>query len=338
MSTVSQAVLLVNLGSPDSPSVRDVRRYLAEFLMDKRVLDVPWLLRALVVYGAILPRRPAQSAKAYATIWTNEGSPLVTMSQTVQTLLQQKTAYPVGLAMRYGHLSIAKEITRLLAAYPALTRLMLLPLYPHYAMSSYETVVCRVQEELARQVRSIQLTVIPPFYQNPGYIQVLKTMIQEEWVQHPWDHLLFSYHGIPERHIKKADPTQQHCLTQASCCNTASPAHDTCYRHQCFQSTRLVMAGGDVPYSHSISFQSRLGKDPWLKPYTDMEVVRLAQSGVKRLAIICPAFVSDCLETLEEIKDRARHDFLDAGGEDFVYIPCLNDRPDWIEVLGDCLR
>ena len=334
-----KAVLLVNLGSPDSPSVRDVRRYLAEFLMDPYVLDVPALLRALIVYGAILPFRPKESAHAYASIWTPEGSPLVTMSASVQSLLAQQLPMPVGLAMRYGSLSIKAEVCRLLHSYPELDEIVLVPLYPQFAMSSYQTVVEETNRVMRVHAPHVALRIVEPFYQHARYIEALHQSIERAWEKHPWDCLLFSYHGIPERHLRKSDPTKNHCLIQDNCCSVDSKAHETCYRHQCYTTTRLAMASFSQPQvPHWISFQSRLGRDPWLQPYTDFEVVRLAESGVKRLAVICPAFVSDCLETLEEINDRARQDYIKAGGESFYYIPCLNDHPDWIAALTEWVQ
>ncbi|MBC8097692.1 MAG: ferrochelatase [Akkermansiaceae bacterium] len=326
---MSKAVLLVNLGSPDSPSVPDVRRYLNEFLMDGRVIDVAWPIRRFVV-GTILIKRPAESAHAYDKIWTKEGSPLVATSRHVQAALQKRVSVPVELAMRYQNPSIESAIQAL--AGRGANDVLLIPLFPHYAMSSYETAVVRVQEVAAKLAPQMKITVQPPYYNAPDFIAAL--VASAEPFLKDYDHLLFSYHGIPERHIKKSDTTGCHCLSRPDCCEVPSPAHATCYRAQCYQTTSAFVAKAGVPADkYSVSFQSRLGKDPWLKPYTDYELVRLAQEGKKRMLVICPAFVSDCLETIEEIGMRGCEDFLKASGKEFTRIPCMNEHPLWIEAL-----
>jgi ferrochelatase len=327
---MSKAVLLVNLGSPDSPSVPDVRRYLNEFLMDGRVIDVAWLLRRFIV-GMILINRPKESAHAYQTIWTPEGSPLIVTSRNVRRLLQERVHVPVELAMRYQNPSIESAVQNL--ARRGVTRLHLIPLFPHYAMSSYETAVERVKEVVAKRAPQISLTVEPPYGDAPDFIAALVESAGPQLTS-GFDHLLFSFHGVPERQIKKSDPTGRHCLTVKDCCHVASEAHKFCYRHQCFRTAEEFARGAGLPAGKwSVSFQSRLGRDPWLKPYTDFELERLAKDGVKRLLVICPAFVSDCLETIEEIGMRGRETFLVAGGMEFAQIPCLNEHPRWIETL-----
>jgi ferrochelatase len=324
-------VLLVNLGSPDSPSVPDVRRYLREFLMDGRVLDTPWPIRFAVVNVAILPRRPRQSAEAYHQIWTSEGSPLIVSSRRVQQALQGRLPVPIELAMRYQNPSIPAAVAEL--ARQGVDRLLLIPLFPHYAMSSFETAVVRVQEEVARQCPAVRLDVQPPYYQHPDYIAALVESARPH-LAGSWDHLLFSFHGIPERHLRKSDPTGHHCLQSATCCETPSPAHARCYRAQCFATVAAFTRAAGLPANRwSVSFQSRLGRDPWLKPYTDFELERFARAGTKRLLVLCPAFVSDCLETLEEIRLRGAETFRAAGGENLTQIPCLNEHPRWIEAL-----
>jgi protoporphyrin/coproporphyrin ferrochelatase len=326
-----KGVLLVNLGSPDSPSVADVRRYLREFLMDGRVLDAPWPVRFCVVHFAILPFRPKHSAEAYHKIWMPEGSPLVVISRNVQAKLQQRVSVPVELAMRYQNPSISQAVRNL--AQKGVDELLLIPLFPHYAMSSFETAVERVKEVAAVLAPQMRLQVQPPCFQDPDYITALVGSAQE-FLKQDFDHLLFSFHGLPERHLRKSDPTGRHCLAAENCCATASPAHATCYRAQCFKTVAAFVKQAGVPEGkYSISFQSRLGRDPWLKPYTDFELPRLAQSGVKRLLVMCPAFVSDCLETLEEIGLRGRETFLEAGGTEATLIPCLNEHPLWLEAL-----
>ncbi len=333
---MTPGVLLVNLGSPDSPSVRDVRRYLREFLMDGRVLDAPWPIRFGVVHGRILPFRPRQSAEAYHKIWTPEGSPLIVISQRVQAELQRRLPMPVELAMRYQNPAVVTAVDRLHAR--GITDLLLIPLFPHYAMSSYETAVERVKEVAARRAPGLRLQVQPPFYAEDDYTTALVASA-EPWLREPFDLLLFSFHGIPERHLRKSDPTKAHCLQAADCCHAASPAHATCYRHQCFATVKAFVAKAGLPAEkYAVSFQSRLGREPWLKPYTDFEVERFARAGVKRLRVICPAFVSDCLETLEEIGLRANASFRQAGGTDFALIPCLNDHPLWLNALERMAR
>jgi ferrochelatase len=327
---MSKAVLLVNLGSPDSPSVPDVRRYLNEFLMDGRVLDVAWPVRRFVV-SMILMNRPKESAHAYEKIWTTEGSPLVATSERVRALLQQRVSVPVELAMRYQNPSIPEAVKRL--AGRGATDLLLIPLYPHYAMSSYESTVERVREVAARIAPEMRLQIQPPFFDAPDYLKALVGSA-EEYLKRGYDHLLFSFHGVPERQIRKSDPTGSHCLTVNDCCHVKSEAHKFCYRHQCFRTAEEFVREAGVPADKwSISFQSRLGKDPWLKPYTDFELPRLAQAGKKRMLVICAAFVSDCLETIEEIGMRGRETFLQAGGTELTLIPCMNEHPLWIDAL-----
>jgi protoporphyrin/coproporphyrin ferrochelatase len=328
---MSKGLLLVNLGSPNSPSVPDVRRYLREFLMDGRVLDVNWLARFCIVNFAILPRRPQKSAHAYQSIWTPAGSPLIAISRNVAKALQQRLPVPVALAMRYQNPSIPDAIARL--ADPGVDEALVVPLFPQYAMSSYETAVERVKEVAARLAPRMRLRFQPPFFEHPDYIAALVGSARE-FLAEPFDHLLFSFHGLPERHLRKSDPTGSHCLGSQNCCQTPSPAHATCYRAQCFKTVAaFVRAAGLAEGRYSVAFQSRLGRDPWLKPYTDVELVRFPAGGVKRLLVICPAFVSDCLETLEEIGIRGRESFLQAGGSQFKLIACLNEHPLWLGAL-----
>jgi len=324
-----KGILLVNLGSPDSPSVKDVRRYLREFLMDARVLDAPYPIRFFVVHGCILPFRPKQSAEAYHKIWTPEGSPLVVTSQKVQAELRRRSPMPVELAMRYQNPSIESAVGRL--QQQGVAQLLLIPLFPHYAMSSFETAVERVKEVLARRAPGIALETIPPYFDHPDYIEALVASASD-YLKRGYDHLLFSFHGLPERHLRKSDPTCSHCLQAENCCEATSPALATCYRAQCFKTAEAFVKKAGVT-KYSVAFQSRLGKDPWLKPYTDFELVRLARDGIKTMLVICPAFVADCLETLEEIGLRGRDTFLEAGGSALTLIPCMNEHPLWIAAL-----
>ncbi|MEI6279492.1 MAG: ferrochelatase [Verrucomicrobiae bacterium] len=331
-----QGVLLINLGSPDSTSVADVRKYLREFLMDPRVLDAPWPVRWCVVHLAILPKRPAQSAEAYKKIWTAEGSPLVVTSRNVRRELQRRVGddLVIELAMRYQNPGIEPAILRLRGQ--AVTDLLVFPLFPHYAMSSFETAVVRAKELAARLAPEMRLKIAAPYYDDPRYIAALVASATD-FLNAGCDHLLFSFHGLPERHLRKANPGR--CLATPDCCETPGPAHSTCYRAQCFATARAFVEAAGVPaHKYSVSFQSRLGRDPWLKPHTDFELVRLAGNGVKKLLVICPAFVSDCLETLEEIALRGREIFLGAGGGGFALIPCLNEHPRWLDALEKLTR
>jgi len=334
-----RAVLLANLGSPDSASAAGVRRFLAEFLGDSRVLDAPpQPLRWLLLHGIILRFRPSKSARAYASVWTPGGSPLVVTTRSVQQKLAARLGpdMPVAVGMRYGRPSIANAVAQLAAG--GVRELLLIPQYPHYAMSSWETVAVKVREEVARLAPGIRLETVQPFYGDDDYIEALFATIQP-FLARPHDHLLFSYHGIPVRHLRKADSSRAHCTVAPDCCNTCSPAHATCYRAQVMRTTQLLARRAGLDSGrYSISFQSRLAGEPWLEPYTDRELKRLAARGLKRLLIITPAFTADCLETLEEIRIAGRSAFLAAGGESVEHIPCLNDHPAYIDFLAGRVR
>lgn len=324
-------VLLLNLGSPASTAVPDVKAYLHEFLADDRVIDVAFVRKFIIPY-LVVPKRAPDSAEAYQRVWTPEGSPLVVVSEKQRELAAQGRSFPVALAMRYGEPSIAKVIGELVSQ--GVDRLFVVPLYPHYAMSSYETVVVRVMEEIAAQKPAMQVDLLQPFYQDEDYIAAMVENAKP-YLDRGYDHVLFSYHGIPERHLRKSDPSHAHCLARPDCCETCHPAHATCYRHQCFSTTKAFAALAGIPADkHSISFQSRLGRDPWLKPYTDFVLEELPAKGVKNLLVMCPAFITDCLETLEEISMEGKEDFLKAGGEQFLQIPCLNDSPAFARFLN----
>lgn len=331
------AILLLNLGSPDSTATKDVHKYLMEFLMDKRVIDYPYLFRRILVGGIIVPFRAAKSAEAYQTIWTKEGSPLIALTRQLQEALQGQVDIPVEMAMRYGNPSMAEACGRLLKKMPDLEEIIAIPLYPQYAMASYETAVEYAQEIHRKNRFSFRLTFIKPFYNESRYLRALSEQIRPFLAQEH-DHILFSYHGVPARHIKKTDPTGTHCLQSTACCETASPAHATCYRHQCFTTTREIVRLLGIPEGkYSNSFQSRLGKG-WLEPFTDVRLEEMPKEGIKKLFILCPAFVNDCLETLEEIAIRGKKSFLNAGGESYTMIPCLNSNPLWVEALAGWVR
>lgn len=334
----ARAVMLINLGSPDAPETGAVRRYLNQFLMDPQVIQLPWILRRLIVSLLVLPRRPRHSAAAYRSIWWDSGSPLVVLSQRVEQALQQKLNVPVVMAMRYGSPSIERQLLQL-AKNDAIRELLVLPMYPHHADSTVLTSILEVKRVIRVHQLPFTLTVVPPFYAQPDYIDALVNSARACLAQ-DYDHLLFSYHGLPESHLRSADPGGAHCLARADCCASPAPAHATCYRHQVFATTRLFTQRANISADrYSVAFQSRLGRARWLEPSTDNVLRELAQRGVKRLAVICPAFVTDCLETLEEIGLRGREIFIEAGGESLELIPCLNDHPDWLATLADwCQR
>lgn len=331
--TTRTAVLLMNLGSPDSTAVKDVKKYLNQFLMDERVIDLPLIARALLVRGIIVPFRAAKSAEAYKTIWTDKGSPLVVLTKELQGALQKEIEAPVFIAMRYGSPDVKQALRLMRDQLPYLEEVIVVPLYPHYAMSSYETAVANAKKVHAENHFAFRLRVIKPFYNNPAYIKALSSHIGP-WLEKEYDHILFSYHGIPERHIRKSDITHNHCLANGNCCDNNSPAHAFCYRHQVFTTTKMVVEALGIPESkYSVSFQSRLGKG-WLQPFTDIRLEEMPAEGIKKLLVVCPAFVSDCLETLEEIAERGKESFMLAGGESYDMIPCLNTNPLWVKAIA----
>jgi ferrochelatase len=328
-----KGVLLVNLGSPESPSPADVRRYLDEFLMDKRVLDSPYLMRALLVKGIILNTRPKKSAAAYQKIWTDEGSPLIVISKKLKSALSLQLDIPVHLAMRYGSMSIERGIREL--SDQGITEILLIPLYPQFAMSSTETVVEKAREVRGRHFPKLSINHLPAFFNKKLYVEALSSSIDSVLKSVKPDHLLLSYHGLPERHIRKCDITQSHCKIDSTCCVTPSPAHEFCYRHQCFNTSSSIISSLKLDTTFvTTSFQSSLGRDPWLAPNTVHILEKLAADGVKNLVVASPSFVSDCLETLEEMEMEYRQLFLDAGGESFHFVPCLNDNPNWVNALA----
>ncbi len=325
----------MNLGSPDSTGVRDLRKYLNEFLTDKRVIDYSWLFRKIVVQGIIVPARAPKSAEAYRSIWTKNGSPLIQFTRELAEKLQAQVPEPVSIAMRYGNPGMKQAYESLINKVPGLEEVIAIPLYPHYAMSSYETAVEHAREIHRINKYGFKLKFTAPFYQDTRYIHAMAENIRP-WLLKEFDHLLFSFHGIPERHLVKSDPTHQHCLQSAGCCSVGSVAHATCYRHQCLQTMKRVAAELNLPQNKfSFSFQSRLGRQPWLKPYTDFRFQEMPGEGIKKLLVVCPSFVSDCLETLEEIEIRGKESFLASGGSEFQMIPCLNTHPLWVRTLAD---
>ena len=330
-----KGVLLVNLGSPDAPTPEAVKPYLDEFLMDKYVIDFPYLLRAFLVRGIILRKRPEESAHAYKKIWWKEGSPLIVLSERMHKKVAAMVDVPVALAMRYGSMTIEKGLQELHAQ--GVTEVLLLPLYPQYAMASTLTIEVLAEEIRKKKFPHMKLINFPAFYDRPDFIEVLAQSIQKHLKGFEYDQLVFSYHGIPERHLRKADKTKSHqkFVTNEMCCEPGTPEAEFCYRTHCYETTRQVVEKLGIPKDkYCQTFQSRLAGDKWLEPYTDVEIDNMPAKGIKKIAVVTPAFVTDCLETLEEIAIRAKEDFKANGGEDFLAIPCLNDDDDWCATVS----
>jgi ferrochelatase len=332
-------VLLINVGTPDAPETSEVRRYLREFLGDPRVLDMNPVARWLLLEFAILPRRSSRSAEAYRKIWTSEGSPLLVHARALRDGLAARLGprFEVAVGMRYGNPSIAEGL-RLLRS-RGVDRLVLFPLYPQLASSSTGTSLEEAFRILAREWNVPPVATVAPFYDDPGFLDAFVAVAAPALLDLRPEHVLFSFHGLPERHVLKADPSGAHCLAASSCCDAIGPANRTCYRAQSFETARRIAERLTLePDRFSVAFQSRLGRDPWIRPFTDEAIPALAERGVRRLAVFCPAFVADCLETLEEIGMDAREEFLEHGGEDLVLVPSLNAHPMWVEAAARLVR
>jgi ferrochelatase len=327
-------VLLVNLGTPEAPRTGPVRRYLREFLSDPRVLDMPALGRAALLNLVILPFRPSRSAALYRKIWLPEGSPLLVHGAALRDALAKTLPprYRVELAMRYGRPSIGAALERLADA--DVERVIAVPLFPQYAASSSGSALEEIYAQAGRRWNVPPLETLPPFYDDAGFVAAWVAVAKPALAVFEPDFVLMSYHGLPERQVRKSDPSGAHCLASDTCCDTIGAANRFCYRAQCVATTRALGAAlGLGAQQHGFSFQSRLGRTPWLRPYTDGLLPELAERGIRRLAVLCPAFVADCLETLEEIGIRAREQWRDLGGEDLLLVPSLNAHPKWVEAL-----
>jgi ferrochelatase len=332
-------VLLINLGTPDAPRTAPVRRYLREFLSDPLVIDSPAPVRWALLNFVILPFRPRRSAEAYRKIWTAEGSPLLTNSHALRRALGDSLgpSYVVDLAMRYGRPSIRGALHRLHAADVA--RILAVPLFPQYSTAATGSAIACLEQELAAAPELPPHELLPPCYADPRFVRAWVEVAQPELEAFRPDHVLFSYHGLPERQVKATDKTGKHCLQAPGCCAAVGSANRDCYRAQSFATTRAVAAVlGLETDAHGTAFQSRLGRIPWIQPYTDEMLKELADAGHRRLAILCPAFVADCLETLEEIGIRARDAWRELGGEDLLLVPSLNDHPAWVDALARMVR
>jgi ferrochelatase len=332
-------LLLVNLGSPLSTSTGDVRRYLREFLWDPRVLDIPPVARALLLNLVILPFRPARSAAAYRKIWTEQGSPLIVFGRGLAEAVQKQLgdAIPVELAMRYSRPSIREGLIRLRER--GAERIVVFPLYPQYASSSTGTVLEAVYTQSARLWNVPDIATVAPFYEDPGFLESFVEVAHPRLDAFRPDHVLMSFHGLPERHVKKSDMTDSHCLAAETCCDRIVDANRYCYRAQCFATARGLARGLDLaPDRTTVSFQSRLGRTPWIRPHTDILLNEFPARGIKRVAVLCPSFVADCLETLEEIGIRGREQFRNCGGEDLILVPCPNEHPALVENVVQLVR
>jgi len=314
-------LLLINLGTPDAPTPAALRRYLREFLGDPYVIDLPALTRWLLLELVILPRRPRASARAYQQIWTAEGSPLrVHTFALAKALASRLEGVPVEVGMRYGTPSLASSLEALRAR--GARRFVFLPLFPHSAAATTGS----VQAELGRLLATAESARwVPRFYNDPDFVEAWRETIAPTLDEFEPDHVLASYHGLPERQVHRADPRGDRCLVHAGCCEAADAAPNGCYRAQCYATTHCLQTSLDLdPERVSTAFQSRLGRTAWIQPYTDDRLRELAERGVRRLAVVCPSFVTDCLETLEEIGIRASATWRELGGEELRLVPCPN--------------
>jgi ferrochelatase len=331
-------VILLNVGTPDSPAVQDVRRYLREFLSDARVLTMPKIARWILVNLIIAPFRGPKSAHAYQSIWSDRGSPLLMHGQNLAASLAQELGpgFVTKLAMRYGNPKIEKVLSTLIDEH-RVDQLIVVPLYPQYSSSATGTAIERVFQLLSRRVAIPPVRVIGDFFEDPGFIGALAQVARDRLASFGADHVLMSYHGLPESHVQATAP--DHCLKSQSCCAAVTTKNRFCYRAQCYATSRaLADALGLSTNGYTVAFQSRLGRTPWIKPYTDLILADIRKMGVKRLAVVVPSFVADCLETIEEIGDRARADWLALGGEDFALVPCVNTDTRWVKALGAMIR
>ncbi len=337
-------VILLNLGSPASPSVPDVRRYLQEFLMDPCVLDINPVGRALLVYGPISIFRSPKSAHAYDSVWMKNpgalnGSPLLHYSLSAAEKLKGHldSKYQVAVAMRYQNPSIEAALKAI--DVEQCSDLRVLPLYPQFALSTTITAEMALRKELKKFRFSGKLSFLKPFYDQPDYISAQASRGQALWKSGDYDFVLFSFHGIPERHISRFSNSNSDCLQKSSCCDLSnSNDMDYCYRKQCYKNAALVAEKLGLRQDQwTVSFQSRLGRTPWIKPYTDFVLPELLAKGKKRLLVYCPSFVADCLETLEEIAIRERASFIDQGGAELKLVPSLNDSMEWTSALKNLI-
>ncbi len=332
-------LVLMNVGTPDAPRPREVRRYLREFLGDPHVVDINPVGRWMLLNLIILPFRPRKSAEAYEKIWTEAGSPLLVHGRELAARVEETLGggWRVELAMRYGSPSVAEAVDRLERA--GVTRFVLFPLYPQHATATTTTTVEHFVEVLARRGHVPPFAVVPPFYDHPSFVRAFAQVGRPVLEEKRPDHVLMSFHGLPERQVTRLDRTGAHCLGAETCCDAIVEANRHCYRAQCFATARALAAELGIPEDgYTVTFQSRLGRTPWIRPYSDLVIPELARQGKKRLVVFCPAFVTDCLETLEEIGLRGRDSFREAGGEELTLVPSLNAHPAWVGAVAELVR
>ena len=325
-------VLIINLGTPDSPCVGDVRKYLREFLMDRRVIDIPFWRRFLLINFIIAPFRAPQSAKGYHELWGPKGSPLKVYGLELEGLLQQALgeSFDVKLAMRYQSPSISSVLSHFKDK--GFKQLIVIPLYPQYASSSSGSTMEEVMKELKAWEVIPEIKLISQFFDDPLFIKSFVEIGKKYIVKGQYDHYLFSYHGLPEHQILKS--SCDHYCRLGDCCSVYSSKNQYCYRAQCFETTRLLVKElGIKKEDYTICFQSRLGKTPWIKPYTDEIIKQLPGRGIKKVLVFSPAFVADCLETTVEIGIEYKKLFLEHGGESWQLVESLNIDPMWVECL-----
>lgn len=335
--SIRTGVLLVNLGTPDSPRLGDVHRYLVEFLTDPRVIDRPWLSRQLLVRGMIVPSRVRQSAHSYQQIWTREGSPLKVFGERVRDKLRKRLGGGcfVELAMRYQHPSISEELERMRGY--GLNRLLVLPLFPQYASATTGSVHQKVMEEVSRWEVVPEVILANQFATHSGVMRAFCASAASFPIKE-YDHILFSFHGLPLKQLVKADMAG-HCMRQAGCCQKPKVANNNCYSAQCYATALSIAASLRLDEAdYSVAFQSRLGKDPWIQPYMSEVITKLALEGKKKVLVFCPSFVCDCLETTYEIGVEYAAEFKKHGGEKLDLVPGLNDSEPWLEALEEIVR
>lgn len=326
-------VLLANLGTPDSPKWGDVRRYLSQFLTDRRVIGLSWLARQLLMRGWVVPRRAKQSAALYRRIWTAEGSPLLVHSQKMATLLQEQLGegYLVRLGMRYQNPSLAQALQGLQDCH----QLVILPLFPQYASATTGSVHEQVMGLLRYWEVIPETRFVGGYATHPSYIEALAQR-GEAMPLAEYDHILFSFHGLPESQVRQAD-RRGHCLSSPSCCTPTKAPH-SCYRAQCYATSLALAERLQLSTDrYTICFQSRFGKEPWTQPYADQVIAQAAAKGHKTLLVFAPAFTADCLETIDEIGREYAHQFQALGGHKLTLVPSLNDHPLWVSALADLI-
>ncbi len=336
-SSPKAAICLLNIGSPNSPSVKDVKAYLSKFLMDPQVIDLPFVVRYPLVNWLIVPFRAKMSASLYQSIWTPEGSPLrvhmENLAKKLELTLGNKAI--VRIAMQYGKPTLKETLKEFSAQ--GVTRILFAPMYPQHAKATTESSLRHVVKHLQSEQEShIERSYfLPPFFDHPIFLEAMVTRLKPFLEEKPWDQVMFSFHGLPKQMVKESSPL---CYEVPNCCELSVQCRERCYRAQCYETAHQIARRCHLPAErYFISFQSRLGRSEWIRPYTDEVIVEMAKKGVKRILAVCPSFVADCLETLEEIAIRNRETFLEAGGHDLFLVPALNDHPSWVSGLSQIL-